>query len=494
MRNISKAYPGVQALNDVTLEAEGGQVLGLVGINGAGKSTLMNVLGGVTSPDAGEIIIEGESVVFSEPRDAEEKNIAFIHQEPQFFLSLTVAENIFISNPFTLDKLPFVVDRKRASAESRRYLDMLGATIDPTAKMEEISIGERQLVEIARAIAHESKIIILDEPTSSLSFHEKEKLFRIIEVLKDKGIVIIYISHFLDEILEICDTFLVLRDGTVSGRGLVRDASKNDFIKMITGSDIDKDIFESRRVQEDPVLEVQHLRSGALLRDITFHLNKGEVLGVWGLMGSGRTELLRAMFGLDKVDGGTVAVVRNGTKKTCRRKQLLRFCGYITENRHDDGLFLPLPVWMNLSCTKLWKYATRLVRFLKVKLEKEEAEQHKGSLKIKVKDTDTLVRQLSGGNQQKVVLAKWIYSNRSILVMDEPTRGVDVGAKSEIHHLIRQEAQKGVSILLVSSELEEIVNLCDRAVVLRDGVIQEEVGLEEMTSERLLTIAMGAGE
>ena len=494
MKSISKTFPGVKALDNVTLEAKSGQVLGLIGINGAGKSTLMNILGGLIKQDSGEIIIDDKSVSFSKPKDAEELGISFIHQEPLFFMNLTVAQNIFISKLFKLKKLPFIVDKKQANIEAKKHLEMLGAVINPKLKMEDISIGERQLVEIARALAHESKIIILDEPTSSLSFSEKDKLFEIIRLLKKSGHIIIYISHFLDEINEICDTYLVLRDGKVSGKGLVSEAEKDDFVKMVTGKEVNLYQIEKKEVLSNEILRVENIRSGNLLKDVSFHLNKGEVLGIWGLMGSGRTELLRAIFGLDKSDYGRIYLIEEGRTKKCKPRELLRKCGYVTENRHSDGLFESMPVWKNISSTNLKKYTTKIFSFLITKLEAKDAQHYKELLKIKVQDTKTIVRQLSGGNQQKVILAKWLNATKRIIAMDEPTRGVDVGAKAEIHNLIREAAKKGISVLLVSSEIEEIVSLSDRVVVLKDGIIKAEVNLDDINQKRLLSIALGAGE
>ena len=321
MNHIVKQFPGVRALDDVTLKASPGKVLALIGINGAGKSTLMNVLGGILKPDEGEIIIDGRQVSLGSPKDAEKNGIAFIHQEPLFFASMSVAQNVYISNLFP-GSVPFLVDNRKVEREAKKYLELLGSSdIDPHARMEDITIGARQMVEIARALAMGANIIIFDEPTSSLSMHEKRKLFEVINRLRDDGKTIIYISHFLDEITELCDDYLVLRDGKMSGAGVVTGLQKSDLVTMIIGQ---KPVALEKKTREqgsdEVMLRVENIQSGNLLRGVDFELKKGEVLGIWGLMGSGRTELIRAIVGLDRTDAGTVMYNRNGTPEKSIRQ------------------------------------------------------------------------------------------------------------------------------------------------------------------------------
>lgn len=490
MAHISKAFPGVKALDDVSFEARRGEIVGLVGVNGAGKSTLMNVLGGIYHPDQGDIFIDGEKAVFHSPKDATNRGIAFIHQELLFFASQTVAENIFISHLFPSKTLPIFVSKKTAITEARKYLQMLGSDISPTARMEDLSVGERQVVEIARALATGSEIVIFDEPTSSLSLKEKETLFKVIRKLKAEGKAIIYISHFLDEILDLCDSFIVLRNGRVHGQGNIADVTKSDIIRMIIGRDILYDQKVERVVAEKPVLRVENIRSGSLLKNISFQLHEGEILGIWGLMGSGRTELIRAMLGLDRIDDGRTYVSDKGELAPISPKQLLGYCGYITESRHADGLFLSQPLWKNVSATALQDYASR-IGFLNTKREAETSIEYIDLLKIAAPGHNTPVASLSGGNQQKVVFAKWLNRNARILIMDEPTRGVDVGAKLEINNLVRKLAEEGTSTLLITSELEEMIGLSDRVLVLREGTIVGDVRGGDINSATLMELALG---
>ena len=491
MLKISKQFPGVRALDDVTFEAHSGEIVGLVGVNGAGKSTLMNILGGIYHPDEGEIYIDGEKNIFNSPKDAERKGISFIHQELLFFASQTVAENIFISHLFTNKAFPLFVSKKTANEEARKYLKVLGSEISPTSKIEDISVGERQVVEIARALAMGSEIVIFDEPTSSLSLKEKENLFKVINNLKKEGKAIIYITHFLDEIMEICDKFFILRNGKINGQGEIRDITKNDIIRMIIGKDIKYDKKSERTITKKPVLEVENIKSGKLLKDISFWLSKGEILGIWGLMGSGRSELVRAILGLDKIDSGRVYIRDNGRMNRISPKKLLYHCGYVTESRHADGLFLTQELWKNISVTSLKDYASKFLNFLNNKKEMEVSIKYIDLLKISTPSHLARVESLSGGNQQKVVFSKWLNRKASILIMDEPTRGVDVGAKLEIHNLIRQYAQEGTSMLLISSEIEEIVTLSDRVIVLRGGNIIGNITGSEINNANLMEMTLG---
>ena len=319
MKNISKKYQGVQALNNVSLTAKEGRILALVGINGAGKSTLMNVLGGVIKPDEGEILLNDEKLEFNMPKEAQNKGIAFIHQEPLFFSSLTVAENIFISD-LRMAKIPIFTNKKHMLQETSKYIKLLGANISPNKLMEDVAIGDRQVIEISRAFVQGAKIIIFDEPTSSLSLNEKDHLFNTIRKLKDEGHIIIYISHFLDEIIELCDDYLVLRDGKMVGTGMVSDIDKNKLVHLIIGQELEK-LKKDNNIQQEKkaILKVENIKYGNLLKDVGFELQKGEVLGIWGLMGSGRTELLRAMFGLERVDGGRIYMDMSSFEKSKRK-------------------------------------------------------------------------------------------------------------------------------------------------------------------------------
>ena len=491
MSRVSKSFPGVKALDEVSLIGHAGEVIGLVGVNGAGKSTLMNILGGIFPPDEGEIVVDGEIVTLRSPKDADRHGIAFIHQELLFFASQNVAENIFISNLPASKALPIFVDKAAAVERAETYLAMLGVDIKGTTRMEELSVGEKQIVEIARALATGSEIVIFDEPTSSLSVKEKRSLFDIIRRLKSEGNTIIYISHFLDEIIELCDSFCVLRNGKVAGQGRVEGTSRNDIIRMVVGQDVAALEPHATSRGQSPILKVEHLKSGRLLNDISFQLFEGEVLGIWGLMGSGRTELVRAMLGLDRLDRGEILFPEGGELRPIAPTRLLRHCGYVTESRHADGLFDAEPVWKNITATNLGAYASGLLRLLDTRREADAARGFISSLKIKAPDHTAIVSNLSGGNQQKVIFSKWLNKRPKILVLDEPTRGVDVGAKREIGNLITSLTSEGTAALLITSEVEEMVQLCDRVLVLRDGAIIHDVECRQIDEATLMAMTLG---
>ncbi len=491
MSGIGKSFPGVRALDDVTLIGHAGEVVGLVGVNGAGKSTLMNILGGIFPADSGEIVVDGKAVTLRSPKDADRHGIAFIHQELLFFASQTVAENIFISNLPSSSLLPIFVDKSAATERARTYLDMLGADIRSDARMEDLSVGEKQIVEIARALATGSEIVIFDEPTSSLSVREKQNLFDIIERLKSEVNTIIYISHFLDEIMALCDSFLVLRNGKVAGQGRVENTTKNDIIRMVVGQDVAAIRPHAGSTRNVPVLKVERLKSGSLLDDVSFELFAGEILGIWGLMGSGRTELVRAVLGLDPLSGGAVSFAEEGELRAIAPSRLLLHAGYVTESRHADGLFDAEPVWKNITATNLGAYASGIFGMLDTRREAETARDFITSLSIKTPDHTTRVSNLSGGNQQKVIFSKWLNKHPKILILDEPTRGVDVGAKREIANLITELASEGTATLLITSELEEMVELSDRVLVLRDGKIVHDVAGRHLEEAKLMAMALG---
>lgn len=496
MNHITKQFPGVLALDDVTLKAESGKVLALIGINGAGKSTLMNILGGILKQDEGDILIDGKSITLNSPKDAEKNGIAFIHQEPLFFASMSVAQNVFIGNLFQ-GAVSVLTDNAKAEKEAKKYLELLGANdINPHSAMEDITIGARQMVEIARALAMGANIIIFDEPTSSLSLHEKNKLFKVINRLKNEGKIIIYISHFLDEITVLCDDYLVLRDGVRSGAGVVEGLQKADLVTMIIGQ---KPAAAEKKAavhwSDEVILKVNQIISGNLLRGVSFELRKGEILGIWGLMGSGRTELVRAMLGLDRADAGEIFFKEEGgTLTKIRKNTLLKKIGYVTESRHYDGLFLNMDITNNCTAAKLDSYCSKRLKFLNVNKEAEETRELIRKLNIKVPDEKTRASQLSGGNQQKVVFAKWLNKGAPVLVLDEPTRGVDVGSKMEIYKTIKKIAADGTSVLLISSEVDEMVDLSDRVIVLQGGRIIESVEGSDINNSNLMELALGGGD
>ncbi len=470
MTGISKRYPGVQALDNVNLEAYSGEALALLGANGAGKSTLMNVLGGVERPDAGTIMIDGKEVQIRTPLDAAQQGIAFVHQEMAMLPTLTVAENMFITSFPTHGGL---IDRKTMRVESEKILNRLGCRFSVDTPVQHLSAGDRQMIEIGRALLGAPSIIIFDEPTSSLTSRERERLFDVIRTLKQDNVAVIYITHFLDEPYEICDRVEVLRSGTTVGGGMLDEMTREEIVRLMIGS---KAIAQSYVHQGaeigEAVLQVTHLNRAGVLEEISFTLHRGEVLGLWGLLGSGRTELARSLVGLDPVDSGTIRVRAGEDFTAIHPRNAHRWIGFITEDRRSEGLLLPMSVQENLSLANL-PYLRNRWRLVDSALENRLAQQFVERLNIVVSSVAQPVRTLSGGNQQKVVIGRWLERNPPIYVMDEPTRGLDVGAKAEIREIIFELASAGAAILVIASEIEEMMAMADRYLVMNRGRIVE---------------------
>jgi ribose transport system ATP-binding protein len=493
MDQLRKSFPGVQALKDVSISAKEGEILGLIGVNGAGKSTLMNILGGIVTPDSGEIAINGERVRIKSPAVAEKLGIAFIQQEIQLFENLTVLENIFIAdlNKWRVVKnLPFLNSKKMAE-EARKYLAMLGCEINVSSLVSELAVGEQQMVQIARALSQGGKILLFDEPTSSLTLNEKQNLFKLIGKLKESNVIIIYISHHLDEIFEICDRVVILRDGKVTGEGRVGNISKEEIIRFMLGHEIEQSTLANKQPHGNKVLEVRNLSGERYPKNVSFSLAKGEVLGIWGLMGSGRTELVRTTLGLDKKKSGEVLFGENGDLHPINPQALFKHIGYLTEGRHFDGLFLNMPIWQNITSVFLKKFTTSKFKLLNTKEEKQAATQSIRQVNVSAVNENVLVKKLSGGNQQKIAISKWFIKKPKILFFDEPTKGVDVGAKAEIQNLIFTMAREGVSFVIISSEIEEIMSLCERILVIHQGEIVNELCSDEISKENLMKSVIG---
>jgi ABC-type sugar transport system ATPase subunit len=491
MSGIQKSFPGVRALKGVDLEAYAGEALGLVGANGAGKSTLMNVLGGVVQEDAGEITIGGQPIAIRSPLEASERGIAFIHQELALLPTMTVVENIYIAR-FIKSTGP-LLDFSTMEVNCAQALQQLGCDINPRAKIRELAAGERQLVEIARALLANARIIIFDEPTSSLTSREKENLFRVIGTLKEQRVTIVYITHFLDEIFDICERALVLRDGVTSGGGLCKDISHDQLVGWMIGETVGTYFREKRTSHGEPLLQVEGLSQQGVLDDISLTLHSGEVLGLWGLMGSGRTELSRALVGLDPIDTGTVRISTKGEAKRVSPREARNSIGSITENRREDGLILDASVRENISLANLRALISRVWPFIDMPKERALAQEMAERLRVMMSGLEQMVATLSGGNQQKVVVARWLEREPSAYIMDEPTRGLDVGAKAEIHAIISDLVDRGVGVLLISSEIEEMMGLSDRYLVMSRGRIVAEYG-GDATKEELMTAAAGVQE
>ena len=486
MKGIDKSFPGVHALDHVDLEIRKGEVHALMGENGAGKSTLMKVLTGIYSKDSGSITYEGKEVEFTSPRDAQDAGIVIVHQELNMLNHLTVAQNIFIGREIMNGKL---INDAKMNEEAAKLFRQLNIDIDPKEKMGNLTVGKQQMCEIAKAISHEAKVIIFDEPSAALTEAEIEELFKIIRDLRDKQLGIVYISHRMDEIKVITDRVTVMRDGSYVGTLITKDCTKDDIINMMVGRVIYEDPKTESNVAPDApvVLKVEHLNAGKMVQDVSFELHKGEILGFSGLMGAGRTETARALFGADPKESGDIYV--NGKKVDIKIPMDAVKCGigYLSEDRKRYGIVVAKSVAENSTMASMENFMNGI--FINKKKENEIAKKYVNDLKTKTPGVDQLVVNLSGGNQQKVVIAKWLVRNCDILIFDEPTRGIDVGAKSEIYHLMNELVAEGKSIIMISSEMTEILRMSDRIVVMCEGKKTGEIDISEATQENIMHAA-----
>ena len=486
MKGIDKTFPGVHALDNVSFELYRGEVHALMGENGAGKSTLMKVLTGIYTKDSGTITYDGKEVEFTNPREAQQAGIVIVHQELNMLGHLTVAQNIFIGREYMKGKK---IDDARMNVEAAKLFKRLNIDIDPTETMSKLTVGKQQMCEIAKAISHEAKIIVFDEPSAALTETEVDELFEIIRDLKKKDIGIIYITHRMDEVKVITDRVSVMRDGAYVGTLISADSTKNDIINMMVGRVIYEEAKTESKVPKDApvVLKVEHLNAGRLVQDVSFELHKGEILGFSGLMGAGRTETARAIFGADPKESGDIYV--NGKKVDINNPKDAVKCGigYLSEDRKRFGIVIQRTVAENSTMTYLENFTNGI--FIDKKKENKEANKYVESLAIKTPSVDQLVVDLSGGNQQKVVLAKWLVRNCDILIFDEPTRGIDVGAKSDIYKLMNELVKEGKSIIMISSELPEILRMSDRIIVMCEGRKSGELGIHEATQKKIMHLA-----
>lgn len=471
MTGVVKRFPGVLALNNVNFSLMEGEIHALVGANGAGKSTLIKTLAGVYPPDGGEIELNGEKQRFKNPNEAKQKGIAVIYQEFTLFPDLDVAKNIYFGMEPVYGKSG-LIHWKKVYKQAKDLLKRFDLDLDVYTKVGDLSIAQQQMVEIAKALACDAKILVMDEPTATLTIQEVERLFEIIEDLKSRNVSIIYISHRLDEVTRISSRLTVLRGGTVVGTANTNEVEKSDIIKMMVGENINNEITPNPVVDSELILSVQNI-SNQFIHDISFDLKKGEVLGIAGLVGAGRTEAVRALFGADRIKSGEIYV--GGEKRTISRPKDAINCkiGLLPESRKAQGLFMNLNIRRNITMVNLKNFISGI--FINSNKERAEAKKHIDALSIKTPSTDFPVLNLSGGNQQKVVLAKWLCANCDILILDEPTRGVDVGAKEEIFQAVTDLAEKGKSVIFISSELEEVLRVSNRILTMYKGRITGEL-------------------
>lgn len=486
MKNIHKKFPGVYALNSVDFELKAGEVHALLGENGAGKSTLIKVLGGIYHPDQGQIIIDGKEVKINTVMDADAVGVSIIHQEIMTVPYMTIAENIFLGRE---PKTKFgTVDFKKMLSVSQELIDGFGLEMKASRQIRALSIAQQQMVAIVKAISINAKIVVMDEPTSSLTDSEVDYLFEIIGRLKAQGIGIVYISHKLDELFRICDRITVMRDGQYVGTKVTAETTRDELISMMVGRTLDNYYVRTFHELGDVVLEAKNVKGG-LVRDASFQLRKGEILGFAGLVGSGRSELMKDMIGLDPREGGEVLV--DGKKVdfhgvTDAQKEGLVL---VPENRKKEGLVLKNSVGFNMTLAVLDDFIKGIS--VKKRKENEIINTYVDAMAIKTPSVNQLVGNLSGGNQQKVLIGKWLAAAPKILIMDEPTRGVDVGAKAEIYQIMNNLADQGVSIIMISSELPEVLGMCDRICVMFEGEITGVVDRKDFSQEKVMHYATG---
>ena len=487
MRGIDKSFGGNAVLKNAGFLLDDGEIHALMGENGAGKSTLMKILTGVYTKDAGQVIVDGKEVCYNNPQEAEKAGIVFIHQELNVLFDLTVEENMFLGKE--IKKAFGICDRKAMRKRVQEILDMLGVDIDPAQRMDELSIGQQQMIEIAKALMVDAKVLIMDEPTAALTQSETEVLFKVVNSLRQKGVSIVYISHRMEEIFELCDRITILRDGTYIDTKRIADIDMNDIVKMMIGREIGERYPVRNSKIGDVAFEVKNLNCPGAFENVSFEVRAGEVLGVSGLMGAGRTEIMQAIFGNMPNVTGQLLLDGKEIKNKNPQQAIQNGIGFITEDRKVEGLMLEESIMKNISLANLGRISNGGV----INKKKEQELVNKGieELRIRCFGPQHECNNLSGGNQQKVIFAKWIYTNPKVLILDEPTRGVDIGAKKEIYNIINELAAKGVAIIMVSSELPEVLGMSDRVMVVREGEVRGILNKEEANQESIMTLATG---
>ena len=489
MRNAAKAFGGVQALRDAHLILYPGEIHALLGENGAGKSTLLKALAGVHKIDSGTILLNGKVFDQGSTRSARDQGIAVIYQEPSLFPDLTLAENVFVGRQLTKGK---VVDWHAMESESKSLFEQLGVNLDPKIRARGLSIADQQIVEIAKALSIQAKVIVMDEPTAALSSKEVDRLFKVARNLEAQGCAVVFVSHRLDEVFALCSRITVMRDGSTVGSALAKDLDEAKVIKLMVGREI-SDLFPKLEAKiGETVLKVEGLGIDGQFADISFEVRAGEIVGLAGLVGSGRSEVVRAIFGVDKYQHGKVTLLGKQHKAGKPAEMMAAGVALVPEDRRLQGLFMPQSIARNSAVTMLKRLARAFV--LRSSQEAKLAQDWGKTLQLKYTDPRDPVDRLSGGNQQKVVLAKWLATEPKLLIVDEPTRGIDVGTKSEVHRLISQKAQEGMAIILVSSELPEVMGMSDRILVMREGRLVGEFDRKNANAEKIISVATGASK
>ncbi len=487
MSGIDKSFGTNQVLKNAGFTLESGEIHALMGENGAGKSTLMKILTGVYTKDAGIVKVDGKEVCYHSPQEAEKAGIVFIHQELNVLYDLTVEENMFLGKE--IHNRFGICDKKAMRAEASKVLHQLGVSIDPARRMNELSVGQQQMIEIAKALMVDAKAIIMDEPTAALTNSETEVLFKVARSLRKKGVSIVYISHRMEEIFDLCDRITILRDGSYIDTKKIVDTDMNDVVKMMIGREIGERYPERHVTIGKEMLRVDHLTSEGVFQNVSFSVHSGEVLGVAGLMGAGRTEIMQAIFGNMPVQSGKIILDGQEVHIKTPIDAMHHGIGFITEDRKVEGLMLDDSIMKNISIANLGKISKHGI--ISSQKEKELTQKGIEELHIRCTGGDDAAGNLSGGNQQKVVFAKWIYTDPKVLILDEPTRGVDIGAKKEIYSIINELAAKGVAVIMVSSELPEVLGMSDRVLIIREGEVSGIIDRKEANQENIMTLATG---
>ncbi|SFL66107.1 monosaccharide ABC transporter ATP-binding protein, CUT2 family (TC 3.A.1.2.-) [Halanaerobium salsuginis] len=487
MNDIEKSFPGVKALDKCQFTLNKGEVHALVGENGAGKSTLMKVLTGVHQEDAGTIFFKGKKVKINSPRKAQELGISIIYQELNLMPHLTVAENVYIGREEKKNKL--FIDKKKLNQKTKDFLKMLNINLDPQAKVKDLTVAKQQMVEIIKALSYQAEVLIMDEPTASLTDSEIEDLFRIVKKLRSEGVGVIYISHRLEELKEISDRITVMRNGNYIDTVATKDVEIDSIINMMVGREVyETSNNKSSKNENEVILEVKNLTRKGVFKNINFNLKKGEILGMSGLVGAGRTEVARAIFGADNIDAGEIYVHGKKVNISSPSQSVELGIGYLSEDRKRYGLALGRDVATNIVLANLKEYMNKF-GFIKEDKIKQVAQNQVKQLAIKTPNLKQDVKNLSGGNQQKVVIGKWLDKDSEILIFDEPTRGIDVGAKNEIYKLLNSLVEEGKSVIMISSELPEILRMSHRILVMCEGEVTGELGIEEASKEKIMKFA-----
>jgi ribose transport system ATP-binding protein len=488
MRGISKRFPGVIALNDVEITVSPGEVVALAGENGAGKSTLMKILGGIYQPDEGQVFVNGNPVVFRGVADATAQGIGFVHQELNVLDNLTVAENVFLGREPRFAR--YLIDRKKLNSSTKQYLAKLGLEVEPDTPLRELSIAQQQMVEIAKALSLNARLVIMDEPTSSLTLTETGQLLSVIADLRAEGVSIIYISHRLGEIKQIADRVVVLRDGKNAGTLERSEIDHDRIVKLMVGRDIEEFYVHGAAGATSSFAEIRGLRTMRYPRaPISFDVRKGEILGIAGLVGAGRSEAAQAIFGVDAAEDAKVSLDGQLVNIRSARDAIRNGIYLVPEDRRIAGLIVDMPIRENITLPALSRYSSG--GLVSKSRESKRAKEMCERLKVKAPSTETKAANLSGGNQQKVVLAKWLSLDPKLLIFDEPTRGIDVGAKSEIYQLMRDLAASGVAIMMISSDMEEILRESDRIAVMHEGTITGVLDRADASEEAVMRLAVG---